>query len=68
MLYFQAVIADDNAVMVSNENLKALAGDVYADIYKNSFFPRTIKDWNSLSESAVNSDTVNGFKDSISCY
>ena len=31
MLYIQAVIADDNAVMVSNENLKVLAGDVYVE-------------------------------------
>ena len=49
-----------------NKQIKVITTNT--DIYKNSFFPRTIKDWNSLSESAVNSDTVNGFKDSISCY
>ena len=49
-----------------NKQIKVITTNT--DIYKNSFFPRTIKDWNSLSESAVNSDTVNGFMDSISCY
>ena len=49
-----------------NKQIKVITTNT--DIYKNSFFPRTIKDWNSLSESAVNSDTVNGCKDSISCY
>ena len=49
-----------------NKQIKVITTNT--DIYKNSFFPRTIKSWDSLSESAVNSDTVNGFKDSISCY
>ena len=41
-----------------------------SEVYRNSFFPRTIKGWNSLSESAVNSDSVNSFKNNIlnSCY
>jgi hypothetical protein len=34
--------------------------------YKHSFFPRTVKDWNTLIESAVSSKTVEGFKAAIS--
>ena len=49
-----------------NKQIKVIAAD--SEIYRNSFFPRTIKDWNLLPESAVNSDTVNSFKSSISCY
>jgi hypothetical protein len=36
------------------------------EIYKHSFFPRTVKDWNTLTESAVSSKTVEGFKAAIS--
>ena len=35
------------------------------DIYKHSFFPRTIKDWNSLPESAITCGTINTFKETI---
>ena len=34
--------------------------------YKHSFFPRTVKDWNMLTESAVSRKTVEGFKAAIS--
>ena len=32
------------------------------EAYRNSFFPRTVKDWNSLSDSIVKSDSVDIFK------
>ena len=34
----------------------------YSDALKNSFFPRTIPQWNSLSPSAVNSQTAEEFR------
>lgn len=34
----------------------------YKDIFKFSFFPRTIKDWNSLPDNLVNSDSFEVFK------
>ena len=34
----------------------------YSDALKNSFFPRTIPQWNSLSPSAVNSKTAEEFR------
>ena len=37
-----------------------------SDIYKNSFFPRTIIDWNNLPQSVIDCDTVENFKRSIS--
>ena len=36
------------------------------NIYMNSFFPRTINDWNTLKDSEVNSTTLETFKKSIS--
>ena len=35
-------------------------------IYKNSFFPRTIIDWNNLPQSATDCGTVENFKRTIS--
>lgn len=32
------------------------------DIFKNSFIPKTVKDWNSLPETCVNAKTVLEFK------
>ena len=34
----------------------------YSDALKNSFFPRTIPQWNSLSPSVVNSQTAEEFR------
>ena len=34
----------------------------YSDALKNSFFPRTIPQWNSLPSSVVNSKTAEEFK------
>ena len=34
----------------------------YKDVFKFSFFPRTIKDWNSLPDNLVKSDSVEVFK------
>ena len=36
------------------------------EIYKLYFFPKTVNDWNTLTESAVSSKTVKGFKAAIS--
>ena len=36
-----------------------------SDIYKNSFFPRTSKDWNNLSDTIVNIDNLDTFKTSV---
>jgi hypothetical protein len=36
------------------------------EIYKHSFVPITVKDWNTLTESAVSRKTVEGFKAVIS--
>ena len=33
-----------------------------SDIFKNSYFVRTVYDWNKLSDNIVNSDTVESFK------
>ena len=33
-----------------------------SDAYKHSFFPSTIKLWNKLSESVINSKTLDQFK------
>ena len=37
----------------------------YSDALKNSFFPRTIPMWNSLSSSMVSSKTIEEFKAQI---
>ena len=34
----------------------------YSDVPKNSFFPRTIPQWNGLSPSVVNSQTTEEFR------
>jgi hypothetical protein len=36
------------------------------EIYTHSFFPRPVQDWNTLTDSAVSSKTVEGFKAAIS--
>jgi hypothetical protein len=37
----------------NNRQIQVLSTNT--DIYKNSYFPKTIKDWNNLSDSAVHS-------------
>ena len=37
-----------------------------SEVYRNSFFPRTIKDWNILPQSAIDCETVDSFKQIIS--
>ena len=32
------------------------------DVYGNSFFPRTFRDWNQLPTSVTSADTVEGFR------
>ena len=38
----------------------------YSEVYRNSFFLRTIKDWNILPQSAIDCETVDSFKQIIS--
>lgn len=36
---------------------------------KNSFFVKTVSDWNKLSDSQINAETVGGFKNALNkCY
>ena len=46
-----------------SERLKVYAPAT--DILKNSFIPKTIKDWNNLPDSAVQSATVDIFKNEV---
>ena len=36
-----------------------------SEIYKNSFSPRTIIDWNHLDDNIVRADTVDGFRKAV---
>ena len=36
-----------------------------SDNYKNSFFPRTVLEWNNLSDSIVNKDSIDSFKSAL---
>ena len=36
-----------------------------SETYKNSFFPRTIIDWNHLDDNFVHADTVEGFRKAV---
>ena len=47
----------------NNRQIKVLSTNI--DIYKNSYFPKTIKDWNNLSDSAVHCKTVTAFKTAL---
>ena len=38
----------------------------YTDIYKSSFFPQTIRDWNSLSDSLLSA--AEGAEDSVAKF
>jgi hypothetical protein len=48
----------------NSKQIKVLSATT--EIYKYSFFPRTGKDWTTLTESAMTSKTVEGFKAAIS--
>ena len=39
---------------------------INSKVYRNSFFSRTIKDWNRLPQSAIDPDTVDSCKQIIS--
>ena len=47
-----------------NKQLKIESAN--SEVYRNSFFPRTIKDWNILPQSAIDCETVDSFKQTIS--
>ena len=38
---------------------------VSSNVYKYSYFPRTISDWNSLPSSVIDSNTIKGFKTAL---
>jgi hypothetical protein len=50
----------------NSKQIKVLSATTEIYMYKHSFFPSTVKDWNTLTESAVSSKTVEGFKAAIS--
>ena len=35
------------------------------EVFKNSYFPKSVKDWNNLTESCVNSPSVDSFKGAL---
>jgi hypothetical protein len=47
----------------NNRQIKVLSTNT--DLYKNSYSPKTIKDWNNLSDSAVHCKTVTAFKTAL---
>ena len=47
----------------NSERLKVYSPST--EIFKHSFFPKTIKDWNNLPDSAVLAATVDTFKEEI---
>jgi hypothetical protein len=51
----------------TSNSKQVLSATTEIAVYKHSFFPRTVKDWNTPTESAVSSKTVEGFKAAISC-
>ena len=38
------------------------------DVYKNSFFPRIVRDWNNLDESTASAESTEEFKDLLSTH
>ena len=36
------------------------------ELFRNSFFPKTIIDWNHLEDCVVRAETVNGFRKAVS--
>ena len=42
---------------------------VHTEQYKNSFFVRTVSEWNQLEESHIRAETVNSFREAVhKCY
>ena len=39
--------------------------DSYTEQYKNSFFVRTVSEWNQLEESHIRAETVNSFREAV---
>jgi hypothetical protein len=48
----------------NSKQIKVLSATT--EIYTHSFFARPVKDWNTLTDSAVSSKTVEGFKRKVS--
>ena len=43
--------------------------DSHMEQYKNSFFIRTVSEWNQLEESHIRAETVNSFREAVhKCY
>lgn len=45
-----------------SHNFKYVLPKINKDVFKYSFFPRTIKDWNSLPSILVNTNSYESFK------
>ena len=43
--------------------------DSHTEQYRNSFFVRTVSEWNQLEESHIRPETVNSFREAVDkCY
>ena len=51
-----------------SHSLKYRIPKVSKDIFKFSFFPRSISEWNLLPSELVNSQSLNEFKSKLDCY
>ena len=49
-------------------NLSALSSETYLTIFKYSFFPRSVPEWNDLPESVINSNSFDVFKGNIKAH
>ena len=38
------------------------------DVYRHTFFPRTVRDWSNLGESAVSAKSIGEFEDLLSTH
>ena len=50
----------------NSQGLKAENGKT--DMHKNSFFPRTVRDWKKLHEATVSAKSIEEFKDHFSTH
>ena len=51
-----------NIIRIANNTRSFKTTIAHTDQFKNSFFVKTLEDWNHLADSVVHADTVEGFK------
>ena len=51
--------------MLAQEGAHTVNQTASRDVYKYSFFPRTIRDWNSLLEQVKGVNSIDGFKEQL---